>query len=149
MGAFSLVRFRSLPGNAKEILTVFFAMVVGLAIGTGYLVFSTIMTIIGCLILLIYNKVGLFDKKENEKLLCITIPEDLNYTDVFTEEFNKYTSNNQLIKVKTINMGSMFELRYKINLKEIDKEKEFIDALRIKNGNLKIMISNILEDSEL
>lgn len=64
-------------------------MVVGLAIGTGYLVFSTIMTIIGCLILLIYNKVGLFDKKESEKLLCITIPEDLNYTDVFSEEFNK------------------------------------------------------------
>lgn len=149
MGAFSLVRFRSLPGNAKEILTVFFAMVVGLAIGTGYLVFSTIMTIIGCLILLIYNKVGLFDKKESEKLLCITIPEDLNYTDVFSEEFNKYTSSNQLIKVKTINMGSMFELRYKINLKELDKEKEFIDALKIKNGNLKIMISNILEDSEL
>ena len=149
MGAFSLVRFRSLPGNAKEILTVFFAMVVGLAIGTGYLVFSTIMTIIGCLILLIYNKVGLFDKKESEKLLCITIPEDLNYTDVFSEEFNKYTSSNQLIIVKTINMGSMFELRYKINLKELDKEKEFIDALRIKNGNLKIALSHPLLEEEL
>ena len=149
MGAFSLVRFRSLPGNAKEILTVFFAMVVGLAIGTGYLVFSTIMTVVGCIILIIYNKINIFEKNNNEKLLSITIPEDLDYTDVFNDEFNKYTSSNQLIKVKTTNMGSMFDLKYKIILKDISKEKEFIDSLRIKNGNLKIMISHPLEDSEL
>lgn len=149
MGAFSLVRFRSLPGNAKEILTVFFAMVVGLAIGTGYLVFSTIMTIIGCIALIIYNKISLFGQNENEKLLSITIPEDLDYTEVFNDEFNKYTNNNQLIKVKTTNMGSMFDLKYRVILKDISKEKEFVDALRIKNGNLKIMISHPLEDSEL
>ena len=149
MGAFSLVRFRSLPGNAKEILTVFFAMVVGLAIGTGYLVFSTIMTVVGCIILIIYNKINIFEKNNNEKLLSITIPEDLDYTDVFNDEFNKYTSSNQLIKVKTTNMGSMFDLKYKITLKDISREKEFIDSLRIKNGNLKIMISHPLEDSEL
>lgn len=149
MGAFSLVRFRSLPGNAKEILTVFFSMVVGLAIGTGYLVFASIMTIIGCVCLLVYNKVSLFDQVENEKLLSITIPEDLDYTDVFNDEFNKYTTSNQLVKVKTTNMGSMFALKYKVTLKDISKEKEFIDALRIKNGNLKIIISHPLEDSEL
>lgn len=149
MGAFSLVRFRSLPGNAKEILIVFFAMVVGLAIGTGYLIFVLFITVIGCICLIIYNKLPIFDQKESEKLLNITIPEDLDYTSVFNEEFSKYTLNYQLVKVKTINMGSMFELKYKVVLKNLELEKSFIDALRIKNGNLKIIISHPLEDSEL
>ena len=149
MGAFSLVRFRSLPGNAKEILTVFFAMTVGLAIGTGYIIFSILITILGCIILFLYNKLSIFETNKSEKQLKIVVPEDLDYTGVFDEEFNKYTTKCELIKSKTINMGSMFELTYNVILKDYSKEKQFIDDLRIKNSNLKIILSQALGDDEL
>lgn len=149
MGAFSLVRFRSLPGDAKEIATVFFAMVVGLAIGTGYIAFSLIFTIIGCLALFIYSKIPIYERNLAERQLRIVIPEDLDYTDVFKEEFEKYTSTNALERVKTIDMGSLFELTYRITLKDQSKEKQFIDDLRIKNSNLKIILSQNLGDSDL
>ena len=149
MGAFSLVRFRSLPGNAKEILTVFFAMTVGLAIGTGYVIFATIITIIGCICLLLYNKILLFNPNSRERILRIVIPEDLDYTEVFDDIFNKYTKSIELDKVKMIDMGSMFELKYNIILKDDNMQKQFIDDLRVRNGNLKIILSHGLEDSEL
>ena len=149
MGAFSLVRFRSLPGNAREILTVFFAMTVGLAIGCGYIAFSAIITIIGCLCLLLYNKVNLFNRSNREKILRIVIPEDLDYTEVFNDIFNTYTKKSELEQVKTINMGSMFELRYRIFLKDKTNEKKLIDDIRVKNGNLKITLSHAIEESDL
>ena len=124
-------------------------MTIGLAVGTGYIVFASIATILGCLFLLIYNKISLFDTKVNEKILSITIPEDLDYTEVFNEEFAKYTKKTDLVKVKTTNMGSMFELTYRVELNDISLEKKFIDDLRIKNGNLKIMISHPLEENDL
>ena len=144
-GAFSLIRFRSIPGSSKEILVVFFAMAVGLAIGMGHLVFATLLTIIAAFSLVFLSKIKLYDNN-NEKILKIVIPENLDYTNIFVEEFNKYTINNNLESVKTINMGSLFELTYKILLKNEVNEKEFIDDIRIKNGNLKVMLSQPLNN---
>lgn len=149
VGAFSLVRFRSVPGNAKEILIVFFAMTVGLAIGTGYAIFSLVITIIGCVFLIIYEKLKIFNQNSCEKVLIITIPEDLDYTEIFDDIFLKYTKKSELLKVKTIDMGSMFQLKYSLVLNSKDCEKKFIDDLRIRNGNLKIILSHSLEDGDL
>lgn len=149
MGAFSLVRFRSLPGTSKEILSVFFAMTVGLATGMGHLVFAIIITIIGSLAIFILSKVALFNKNKKEKILKIMIPENLDYTNVFDDIFEAYTEKVELEQVKTTNMGSMFDLSYRITLNENVNEKEFLDDLRVKNGNLKVMISHPLEDNNL
>lgn len=149
MGAFSLVRFRSLPGTSKEILSVFFAMTVGLATGMGHLVFAVMITLIGSLSIFILSKVTLFDKNKKEKILKIMIPENLDYTTVFDDIFETYTEKVELEQVKTTNMGSMFDLSYRIILNDNVNEKEFIDNLRVKNGNLKVMISHSLEESDL
>lgn len=149
LGAFSLVRFRSLPGTSKEILSVFFAMTVGLITGVGHLMFAIIITILGCLLLLLLYKVKIFDKNRYEKILKITIPENLDYTTIFDEIFENYTKQVNLESVKTTNMGSMFELSYRIVLNKDINEKQFIDDLRIKNGNLKIMLTHPLEESDL
>ena len=141
-GAFSLVRFRSAPGSAKEIVTIFLAMGAGLIAGMGYLGFAALFTVIMCAVFLLYNflanKTG--DEKAN-KILKITIPEDLDYTGVFDDIFEYYTSKNELISVKTTNMGSMFRLTYTIVLKDAKAEKEMLDKIRVRNGNLEIMVS--------
>ena len=149
MGAFSLVRFRSMPGNAKEIVTVFFAMVVGLTIGTGYALFALIVTLVGCVLLYLYSKFNILEPSQKERVLKIVIPEDLDYTDVFNDIFKKYTKSANLNRVKMIDMGSMYELRYLITLHDDKKQKEFIDELRVRNGNLKIILSHELEESDL
>lgn len=149
MGAFSLVRFRSLPGTSKEILSVFFAMTVGLATGMGHLVFAIIITIIGSLAIFILSKVALFNNNKKEKTLKIMIPENLDYTNVFDDIFETYTEKVELEQVKTTNMGSMFDLSYRIILNENVNEKAFLDDLRVKNGNLKVMISHPIEESDL
>lgn len=150
IGAFSLVRFRSLPGTSKEILIVFFAMTIGLSTGMGYIAIAAIFTILGCISILLFNKINLFNNKNYEKILKITIPENLDYTNIFDEEFQKYTSKIELEEVKTINMGSLFELSYKVTLNKNINEKKFIDDLRIKNGNLKIILSHqLLNNNEL
>ena len=141
-GAFSLVRFRSAPGSAKEIVTIFLAMGAGLIAGMGYLGFAALFTVIMCAVFLLYNllanKTG--DEKAN-KILKITIPEDLDYTGVFDDIFEYYTSKNELVSVKTTNMGSMFRLTYTITLKDAKAEKEMLDKIRARNGNLEIMVS--------
>lgn len=149
MGAFSLVRFRSLPGTSKEILSVFFAMTVGLATGMGHLVFAIIITIIGSLAIFILSKVALFNNNKKEKILKIMIPENLDYTNVFDDIFETYTEKVELEQVKTTNIGSMFDLSYRIILNENVNEKAFLDDLRVKNGNLKVMISHPIEESDL
>lgn len=140
MGAFSLVRFRSIPGTSKEILIVFFAMAVGLSCGMAQIWFAIILTVIGCLLLLLLNKVNIFEKEKGEKKLKILIPENLEYDNVFEDIFNECTNKAILEKTKTTNMGSMFELSYKVNIKKEISEKEFIDKLRTRNGNLKIVL---------
>lgn len=142
-GAFSLVRFRSVPGTAKEIGTIFLAMGAGLIAGMGYLGYAVLFTLLLCVVFVIYAHCN-FGQKKNSclyKTLTITIPEDLNYTEVFDEIFDKYTSSNELVNVKTTNMGSLFRLTYDIVLKDISTEKDLIDALRCRNGNLEISIS--------
>ena len=142
-GAFSLVRFRSVPGTAKEITMLFLAMGAGLIAGMGYLGFALLFTVIMCVISLVYNQLDFGAKKNmaTYKTLNITIPEDLDYTGVFEGIFAEYTTSCELIRVKTTNMGSLFRLTYNISLRDIAKEKEMIDKLRCRNGNLEISVS--------
>ncbi len=142
-GAFSLVRFRSVPGTAKEISMIFLAMGSGLICGMGYLGFGILFTVIMCAISVLYNLLD-FGSKRNAaiyKTLNITIPEDLDYTNVFDEILSEYTTSRELIRVKTTNMGSLFRLTYNVTLKDAGKEKEMIDKLRCRNGNLEISVS--------
>lgn len=149
LGAFSLVRFRSIPGTSKEILVVFFSMAIGLSTGMGHIWLAMIITLIGSLALLLFNKIKVFDNDLYEKVLKITIPENLDYTDIFKEEFDKYTKKVELVKVKTINMGSLFEVTYNVVMNKDVNEKDFLDDLRIKNGNLKLILSQPLSNGEL
>ena len=141
-GAFSLVRFRSAPGSAKEIVSIFLAMGAGLIAGMGYLGFAALFTVIMCAMFLIYNALASNAKSDTlNKTIKITIPEDLDYSGAFDDIFAEYTKKSELIKVKTTNMGSMFRLTYNVTLKDSDKEKEMIDRIRERNGNLEIMVS--------
>ena len=142
-GTFGLVRFRSVPGTAKEIGAIFLSMATGLAIGMGFVGYAAAFALIMGVVTLIYTKLGytIFSGSKLQKSLTITIPENLDYTDVFTETLNKYTKNSNLLGVKTTNMGSLFKLSYDVTLKKEGIEKEFIDALRCKNGNLEIRLN--------
>ena len=145
VGAFSLVRFRSFPGSSKEICVVFFAMAIGLATGMGHLAFAVFFTIILSLLLLLLcrSPFGEFHAVPTEKELRITIPEDLDYPHIFDDLFEKYTNRVTLERVKTTNLGSMFELTYPIRLKKAVQEKAFLDDLRCRNGNLTIVCGRI------
>lgn len=138
MGAFNLVRFRSVPGSAKEICSIFLAMAVGLTTGMGYLLLAGILVVVICTIQLIFSFIKIGDKTSVKKELRITIPESLDYTGVFDELFEQYTKSNELVEIKTANMGSLYKLRYIVILKEQSQEKQFIDDLRCRNGNLEI-----------
>ncbi len=142
-GAFSLVRFRSVPGTAREIGAIFLSMGTGLVSGMGYLGYALMISVLlGC-ISLAYNLIGIgaFKKTAKNKILRITIPEDLDYTDVFESVLSEYTSEHELTQVKTTNMGSLFRLTYRITVRDSVKEKEMIDKLRVRNGNLEITVS--------
>ena len=142
-GAFSLVRFRSVPGTAKEICTLFLAMGAGLIAGMGYLGFAALFTVIMSIIFVLYNLLdfGAKNNAETYKILSITIPEDLDYSGVFDDIFAAYTKSFDLARVKSTNMGSMFKLTYNVVLKDTTKEKEMIDKIRCRNGNLEITVS--------
>lgn len=142
-GAFSLVRFRSVPGSAKEICMLFMAMGTGLISGMGYLGFALVFTVIvgGVFMLLSKLRFGVKKGAELFKTIRITIPESLDYTDVFDDIFEEYLASCELTNVKTTNMGSLFKLTYDIVQKDAGKEKEMIDKLRCRNGNLEISIS--------
>ncbi len=143
-GAFSLVRFRSIPGTAREICMIFIALAAGLATGMGYLAFAVCFVIVTALLALIYAKLGLGEKaSKGKKSLVIVIPETLNYPEVFDDLFKEYTESNELVSVKTTNMGSLFKLSYEVKLKDASREKEFIDALRTRNGNLEIQCAKL------
>ena len=143
-GAFSLVRFRSIPGTAREICMIFIALAAGLATGMGYLAFAVCFVIVTALLALVYARVGLGEKaSKDKKSLVVVIPETLNYTEVFDDLFKEYTESNELVSVKTTNMGSLFKLSYEVKLKDASREKEFIDALRTRNGNLEIQCAKL------
>ena len=150
LGAFSLIRFRSVPGSSKEICFIFFAMAAGLASGMGQILFAFVMTVFLCGIFVVFSKIPYGNTKKEKKDLKIVIPEDLDYTGVFDDIFKKYTKSVSLEKVKTINLGSMYELKYSVILKDISLEKEFIDQLRCRNGNLTILCAKAgISNSEL
>ena len=142
-GAFSLVRFRSVPGTAKEIGMLFLAMGSGLIAGMGYLGFALLFTLILCLAFLLYSLLDMGTGRHARiyKTLTVTIPEDLDYTGVFDGIFKEYTRSWELARVKTTNMGSMFKLTYNIALKDPSREKEMIDEIRIRNGNLEVSVA--------
>lgn len=141
-GAFSLVRFRSVPGTAKEIGAIFIAMGAGLITGMGYIGFAFLFAIIIGAVEMIYSSINFGNtKNEKYKTITITIPEDLDYPGVFGGIFKEYTDEYELVRVKTTNMGSLFRLTYDISMKKGMSEKELIDKLRCRNGNLEICMS--------
>ncbi len=142
MGAFSLVRFRSIPGSSKDISSIFFAMAAGLAAGMGYLGIGVAVVALLGLVSIVLQKSSFGEMKEDKKLLRITIPESLDYTEVFDDLFEKYTKKWRLCQVKTSNLGSLFKLEYEIVLKDVNQEKKMIDELRCRNGNLEILCSS-------
>lgn len=130
-----------MPGNSREIVSIFFAMGIGLAVGMGHILFASVITILVSIILFILSKTKFGEGNTRQKKLKIIIPEDLDYSSVFDDLFEKYTKTNELAKVKTTNMGSLFELTYNIVTRDNVSEKEFIDELRCRNGNLNITLA--------
>lgn len=147
MGAFSLVRFRSIPGSAKEIGIIFFAMAAGLATGMGYITYGVGITLIVSTVLVLMNVTNFGSTGRNVKKLKVTIPEDLDYTEMFDDLFEKYTDMAEIQNVKTTNLGSLFTVSYDICLKKSINEKEFIDEIRCRNGNLTVILGR--EHSEM
>lgn len=148
-GAFSLVRFRSTPGSAREICAIFIAMAVGLGCGMGFPGFAALFACIMILVLLVCTLVssGQQAKQRLRKMLRITVPEDLDYANMFDDLFAEFTNEAELLSVKTTNLGSLNRLTYEIELKKAGTEKTLIDGLRVRNGNLEISLS-ILADRE-
>lgn len=149
MGIFSLVRFRSIAGNSKSLLSVFFAMAIGLACGTGYIAFGAIFTVLTAVVIAFLSLVHFGSSGASEKKLTVMIPEDLDYTEVFDDIFKNFTKSHFLEGVKTTNMGSLFELAYRLELKNGANEKDFIDKIRVRNGNLKVSLSHGINEEGL
>lgn len=138
MGAFSLVRFRSVAGSAKEIVSIFLAMATGLATAMGYVGLAAIFVVVFCIAMIIASFIKIKEKDDLQRELKITVPEDLNYAHSFDDLFDKYTKSFKLLNVKTTNMGSLYKLTYNVELKNEDDIQGFIDELRCRNGNLEI-----------
>lgn len=149
LGAFSLIRFRSIQGQAKDLLSVFFAMMVGLACGMGHILFAVVITLIAVIAILIFSFTHFLEPNKKQRVLKIVVPEDLDYEEVFDEIFQKYTSHAELTRMKTMNMGSLYKLTYDITMKGGVKEKEFLDEIRIKNCNLKVLLSHPCMEEEI
>ena len=150
MGAFSLIRFRSAPGGAKELVSIFLAMTIGIAIGMGYLVFAGAFTLIMSVAIVLLETINFGQMKHSIRQLTIVIPESLDYESIFDDTFDKATNHLELASVKTSDMGSLFKLKYIIQLNGKMTEKELMDALRTRNGNLEIAISRyITKENEL
>lgn len=139
-GTLSIIRFRSAPGDAKDIGFIFFDIAAGLACGVGLYAYGALFVIILCIALIILEKAHLFNPRSVQKTLKITIPEDLNYTDVFNDILNEYTKNYTLTKIRTTDLGSLFELVYRVSVADGINEQQFLNELRTRNGNLTIML---------
>ena len=142
-GAFSLVRFRSAPGSARDIAFIFLAMCVGLVAGMGYVFFAVVVTMVMCGITMAYQGMGFGPLGETgDRTLRITVPEDLDFYGVFEEVLARYCSYSELMQVKTTNMGSLYKLTYNIGMRDLSQQRALIDELRCHNGNLEIAISH-------
>ncbi len=145
MGAFSLVRFRSVPGKAKDIASIFLAMTAGLACAAGFVGIAVVFTLIVSLLLAGFSFLPLGDKSME---LRITVPESLRYANEFDDLFAAYTRSHCLVKAKTTAMGSLYKLTYRVKLKDPQKGQEFIDKLRCRNGNLEISLAEVLDSGD-
>lgn len=149
MGAFSLIRFRSVPGGAREISFIFLTMAIGLATGMGYLAVAVLFTVLACLVCLLLAYLDFGGRRDNQRDIRITIPESLDYEDVFQDLLDAYTTKWELTSVRTANLGSLYKLCYRVTLKPGAREKAFLDDLRCRNGNLEISCGKIADGEEL
>ena len=147
-GAFGLVRFRSAPGSARDITCIFLAMTLGLATGMGYIGIAVMTGVVMCLLLLVYAAMSFGRRPEEEKELKITIPENLDYTGLFDDLFAQYTRTSELVSVRTTGMGSLYNLHYHVTLVSSEVEKQFLDAIRCRNGNLDIVCGKVPQAKE-
>lgn len=148
-GVFALVRFRSVPGDSRDIAYVFFAMVVGLAIGMDCYAIAFALTAVVALSFTLLQKLNYAKNKNASEILKITVPEDLNFKDAFTDLFNEYLDKYTISSIRTTNMGTLYQITYDVIPKDGIDEKAFIDALRVKNGNLNIILGKHEETAEL
>lgn len=149
MGAFSLVRFRSAPGSAREILFIFYAMAVGLCCGIGQVAFAAVITIVVAIFLMLLLKTPFGKPDDRVRYLKIRLPEDEDYTRIFNDVFDRFADSVRRKGVRTVNLGSMLDVDYEIRLKDASQEKQFLDELRVRNGNLKIILSQAEETEAL
>lgn len=149
LGAFSLIRFRSMEGRAKDLLAIFAAMMIGLACGMGHILFGAVITAIYIVAIILFSCTRLLEPDRHERILKIVVPEDLDYDEAFESILQKYTSRHRLVRMKTINMGSLYKLTYEIKMRQGVKEKEFLDEIRVKNCNLKILLSEPCCEEEI
>ena len=143
LGAFSLIRFRSVAGGAREITSIFWSMGIGLATGMGYVSYTTVFSIAVALFLFVIYSSSFGNQKTAERELKITIPEDLDYPNLFDDIFENFAYFKRLDSVRTTTMGSLYELRYILLLKNQEQEKALIDAIRVRNGNLPIVLGKV------
>lgn len=148
-GTFSLVRFRSEPGTARQIGALFLAVALGIACGMGYVVMAAVFFVIVTLFFLLLTAVGFGEHTGAQRDLRITIPEDLDYEGIFDDLFSTYTTTHMLDRVKTTNMGTLYELRYTVTLKDETQIKPFMDAIRTRNGNLTVICGRVGTESNL
>lgn len=148
-GAFSLIRFRSTPGDPIDISYVFFTLAVGLACGMGYIAYGVLFALILCAVMVILSVTKYAKPKVNKMQLKITIPEDIDFQNCFEDILEQYTENYKVQRVKTSDFGSLFEIVYAIQPKEGINQKEFIDKLRCRNGNLCIILNTQINDDKV
>ncbi len=148
-GTFSLVRFRSEPGTARQIAALFLAVSLGIALGMGYVLLAVVFFVIVTLFFLVLTLAGLGEKRGSRRDLRITIPENMDYEGVFDDLFQQYTTAHTLERVRTTNMGTLYELRYTVSLKDEKNLKAFMDELRTRNGNLTIVCGRVGTESAL
>ena len=149
LGAFSLIRFRSMQGRARDLLAIFAAMMIGLACGMGHILFGAVIMAVYIIAIVLFTFTPLLEPNRHDRVLKIVIPEDLDYEEVFAEAFKKYTSYSHLVRMKTINMGSLYKLTYDVKIKRGVKEKDFLDEIRVKNCNLKVLLSEPCCEEEI
>ncbi len=142
MGVFNLVRFRSIPGSAKDIGSVFLAMAIGLATGMGFIALAVLFTVIVGVVNVAYVLSPFGRPQEPAKVLRVTVPEDLEFDGIFDGVLSRYTSEHELTEVRTTNMGSLYQLEYRVRLAQAGTEKRLMDEVRCLNGNLKVSLSN-------
>ena len=147
-GAFTLVRFRSVAGNGREMLAIFASMAIGMLLGMGYIAFAVLVFASVAVLFLIVTITGL-GERHKVRTLKIRIPEDLDYDGLFDDVFDRYTTMHQLEKVRTVNMGTMYELTYSVSFRDLSKSKQMIDEIRVRNGNLNVSIGSYGEHESI